>query len=90
MRESAVESLFVQLAEADGWEVRKLTWPGRRGAPDRIIMRGPAPPALVFVELKAPKGRLSVTQKREHARLRAMGFRVVVLWSCEMVREWFA
>lgn len=90
MRESAVESLFVQLAEADGWEVRKLKWIGRRGTPDRILMRGPAPTAFVFVELKAPDGRLSGPQKREQARLRAVGARVVVLWNCEMVREWFA
>ena len=87
IRESSVERRFVQCAENAGWIVRKLKWPGRRHAPDRVMMRRVA--ELVFVELKAPKGVLKPGQAREHERLRALGFEVVVLWSVKSVEEYF-
>lgn len=88
MRESRVETTFVRLAKRNGWEVRKVSWPGRRGAPDRLIMRPGGKP--YFVEFKAPKrGRLETLQKREHARLRACGFLVVILRTLEEVEQWF-
>lgn len=88
IREAGVERLFTQRAEERGWAVRKVAWVNRRGAPDRAIMRGP-PPTIVFVELKAPEGRLEDHQKREHARLRAMGFEVAVLWNKAEVEKYF-
>lgn len=87
IRESSVERYFVRCAEDAGWIVRKLKWTGRRHAPDRVMMRRVA--KLVFVELKAPKGVLKPGQAREHARLRVLGFEVVVLWSKGSVEEYF-
>jgi len=88
MRESRVETTFVRLAKRHGWKVRKVSWPGRRGAPDRLIMRPGSKPYLV--ELKRPKGgRLSALQKIEHAELRACGFLVLVLNTIEAVEQWF-
>lgn len=87
IRESGVERLFVQRAEERGWSVRKVNWIGRRGAPDRALMRHPA--IIVFVELKAPGGKLEDHQQREHDRLRGMGFEVVVLWNKAEVERYF-
>ena len=87
VRESSVEKYFVALAVKYGWAVRKLQWVNRAGAPDRIILKHYQ--RLVFVELKAPRGVLAPHQEREHERLRAMGFEVVVLWDKQMVETYF-
>lgn len=38
MRERDIEKHLVQRVKALGGEVRKVQWPGRRGAPDRLVM----------------------------------------------------
>ena len=90
MRESKIEDYLVEQARAKGGEVRKVTWLGRKGAPDRFVMR-PKQPA-VWVELKAsglaalfPHTPHERQQHREHERMRAMGQNVVVIDSYEGV-----
>jgi hypothetical protein len=86
MRESKIEAALVKRVKAEGGEIRKLAWIGRRGAPDRLVML-PGRNA-VLVELKAPKGRLSKVQEREHAVLRNW-FVVHVVWSLDAINEVF-
>jgi hypothetical protein len=100
--ERDVERVLVRGIKALGGEVRKLTWVGRRGAPDRLVFLPPGSrlPAeskrkrkveswrLVFVELKTRRGRLSRLQEIEIRRLRAMGFDVVVLKGSDEVSTW--
>ena len=63
---------------------RKLLTPGVRGAPDRLVL---LPGGVVrFVECKGRGGRLSASQRREHARLRALGCEVWVVWTVEEAR----
>lgn len=38
MRESKIEAYLVERVKDLGGEVRKVAWPGRRGAPDRLVM----------------------------------------------------
>lgn len=94
MRESAIEAYLKAECEGRGALVRKLTYIGRRGAPDRLVVwpedpdrfAGDGLPALVdFVELKAPGKRPDDLQEREIARLRSMGCAVFVLDSVEAV-----
>lgn len=83
VRESTVERAHVKAST--GLSL-KFTSPGRVGVPDRIDLR-PIPEAhraLVaqyfwFTELKAPGKLPRPEQLREHARLRALGFRVDVI-----------
>jgi hypothetical protein len=82
MREANVESYLVLRAERLGALVRKVRWVGRRGAPDRLIMLCGQ---TIFVEVKAPGGRLSPHQIKEHHRLRQQGMRVEVVASKEEV-----
>ena len=51
-------------AKAEGFRVRKLSYEGRHGAPDRLIL---APGAAVFVEVKAPGQQPRPEQTRELA-----------------------
>lgn len=49
------------------------------GFPDRVVLASHA--RIVFVETKAPDGKLAPLQARVHKALRALGFRVEVIWS---------
>lgn len=92
MLEKDVEAELVKLCKGAsvklGVEVLclKFTSPQRRNVPDRIVI---FPPGLVtFIELKAPGGKLTEGQHREHQRLRALKCSVIVLDSVKSVREW--
>ncbi|WP_106494147.1 VRR-NUC domain-containing protein, partial [Escherichia coli] len=51
--------------------------PGRRSIPDRIVLLPGG--RIIFVECKSPGKPPRPDQLREHGRLRALGFTVVVL-----------
>lgn len=97
MRESDIESYLALKVAAMGGEVRKVKWPGRRGAPDRLVLlpekafgKGSdnvLPAEHFFVELKAPGKKPPAYQLREHERLRSYGFRVEVVDSLRRVEE---
>lgn len=97
MRESDIESYLVLKVAALGGEVRKVKWPGRRGAPDRLVLlpekafgKGSdnvLPAEHFFVELKAPGKKPPAYQLREHERLRKYGFRVEVVDTLRRVEE---
>lgn len=81
MRERDIERALVRAVKAAGGETWKLQWIGRNGAPDRFVKLPGRPP--MFVELKAPGGRLKKIQDVEHRRLRAVGLDVRVIWKME-------
>ena len=74
--EQTIELTVARMAEKAGWETRKLSWVGRRGAPDRLFMH---PGRALFIEFKDPEGTLDPLQSREIARMRAAGFEVHVV-----------
>ena len=98
MRESVIEKALKDRAKALGGECRKVAWVGRSGAPDRLVM---LPSGQVFavdeighgrttwVELKAPGKKPESHQLREHERMRAMGQRVLVIDSLELIDYYF-
>jgi hypothetical protein len=76
MREATVEQYLRRRCHERGALCLKFTSPGRRSVPDRLVL---APHGHVFfVELKAPGKDATPAQAAEHARLRALGFRVWV------------
>lgn len=83
MKESEIEAYLVRQVKAAGGEVRKCTWVGRRGAPDRLVLLPGR--AAWYVELKAPGKMPNQIQVREHARLRELGQQVAVIDSMEGV-----
>lgn len=90
MRESTVEAHLVKRVQELGGEVRKVQWIGRRGAPDRLVMLPYEKVVFnttIWVELKAPGQKAKPHQAREHARMAAMGQRVVVIDTIEGVEE---
>ena len=73
--EAKVVQRIKTLVKSYGGEVRKVEWSGRRGAPDLLVLM---PGHHVFIEVKAPGERPRPEQLREHERLRAAGFDVLV------------
>ena len=88
--------------ESYGGEIRAVSWLGRRYAPDVLclfppdsfyhwVFAGPDrpnPTAHPFVETKAPGGKPSDGQAREHARMRAAGCTVLVVSTEEQLDAW--
>ena len=85
MRERDIEEYLVTRVKAMGGIAYKFTSPVRANVPDRIVVLPEG--LLVFVELKAPGKVPNAAQAREHARLRALGQRVVVIDSLAGVED---
>lgn len=75
-REAVIEKYFCDQADKLGIFNRKLSWYGRRFAPDRLVMKGGV---VMFVEFKSKRGRLSAGQRSEIAELRGHGGLVHVI-----------
>lgn len=73
MVETTIETTLVNKAEADGWYVRKVQWPMRRGAPDRLFAKGGR---VLFMEIKDVDEPLRPLQVRERRRMADAGIEV--------------
>jgi len=76
VREKDVEAYLVRGVRQRGGLCLKWTSPGLVGVPDRIVFLDGY---ITFVELKAPRGRLSAAQRRMMVLLQAQGARTAVL-----------
>jgi hypothetical protein len=76
MRERDIEAKFRDLCKSLGWSCIKLMKTSLVGIPDRLVItRGGV---VVFVELKAPNGRVSKIQARVHECLAEHNLLVLV------------
>ncbi|EBC6125611.1 VRR-NUC domain-containing protein [Salmonella enterica] len=82
VRENLIEKHLVAEVKKAGGVAYKFVSPGRRSVPDRIVLLPGG--RLIFVECKAPGKPPRADQLREHERLRALGFSVVVLDSKDL------
>lgn len=85
MLESAVEAIFARRVRELGGVSMKFA-PVVAGNPDRIVLLPDG--VVVFVELKAPGGRLSAVQRLWHARAAALGTHVQVVTGPQEARRW--
>ena len=81
-KEELNEKHLNRRVEETGGETRKVTWLGRRGAPDRLVL-WPEHGAYAFVELKeeTQSWGLQDHQRREIERMKGAGIRVAILSS---------
>jgi hypothetical protein len=68
--EGNIEEQVCAWAENNGWLVRKMTYVGRRGCPDRFFFGFGK---VVIIEFKKPGEMLDAHQRKEHARLETAG-----------------
>jgi Holliday junction resolvase-like predicted endonuclease len=82
MIEANVEVPICTWAEEEGWQVRKLKWIGKVGAPDRLFYKDGR---VVFIEFKKPqwkwKDLRSEPQKREAQRMLNAGIEYYLVGS---------
>lgn len=77
--ELPIEDTVCDIAESNGWLVRKVSWVGRRGAPDRLFSKiVDGRPRPVLIEFKRKLKEATIQQAKEHERLRAAGIEVHV------------
>ncbi|MDU5594182.1 MAG: VRR-NUC domain-containing protein, partial [Escherichia coli] len=80
---------LIKECEKRGWLCWKFVSPGRRGVPDRIVIR---PGSVAFVEVKRKGGRVSPLQIRRIEELTRRGVAARVVETKgeidEMIREW--
>lgn len=87
MREKEIERLLVNEVKKLGGRAYKWTSPGNDGVPDRIVIfPGQAP---VFVELKAPGGRLTKLQECQIRRLKELGQKVEAVEGIDGLSQFF-
>lgn len=85
VREVSVEGELARLCRAAGGECFKLSAEHARGIPDRLVVLPHVP--VCWVELKRPRGgRLSLSQRVQHEKLRRLGQRVELVTTCEQAR----
>lgn len=85
-RESPVETHLCKEVKARGGLCEKIIPVGGKGKPDRLITWPLG--AMRLVETKAPKGRRSGAQIRDHARRARLRVRVFTLHTKSMVDDW--
>ena len=83
MKESKIENYLTNSVEHLGGLCIKFPPLFFRGFPDRIVLLPGG--LIVFVETKAPGETPRLIQRKVHARLRGLGFRVEVLDSYESI-----
>jgi hypothetical protein len=83
--ESVIESYLIQQVKARGGATRKLTYQGRKGAPDRMCLLPNG--TIFFVECKRPGEKPDQLQAEELAFLNSMGQRAFSADTREQVDE---
>lgn len=73
MAEKHYEKWVDESAEAAGWLVRKLSWQGRRAAPDKLYAKDGR---VVFIEWKDAGEGPTTLQARQHREMRDAGMEV--------------
>lgn len=97
--EGKIRKALKERVEAYGGEVRAVAWLGRRNAPDVMCLFPEGSEyhlsAYVlttsghpFCECKAPGGKPSAAQAREHERMRAAGCAVLVISTLGQLDQW--
>ena len=73
MSESTFQRKLIKEYEAKGYYVLKIIQANKTGIPDLLCMK---PNEVLFIEVKATKGKTSPVQEYRHQELRAAGFTV--------------
>ena len=76
MLERDIQKKCVAYARKNGWWARKFVAQGRRSVPDYIFAKNRK---VLFIEFKAPGGKVTELQAEEHKVMRAAGLHVYVV-----------
>lgn len=83
MREKEVEKYLVRKVKDNGGRAYKFESPGNAGVPDRVLILPKG--KTIFVECKAPGGKLTKLQEAQIRKFDSLGHTVFVIDSYEAV-----
>lgn len=86
MSEAKTEKAFERWVESIGGEAFKLQRIGKRGWPDRSVLLPGG--VILFLEFKAPRGKIRPQQRTTIARLRELGFVAEIVYSVEEAKAY--
>jgi len=86
VRESEIETYLVWVVVGLGGRTYKFRSVTQRGVADRVVCLPDG--TTWFIELKAPKGRLSPLQRLFADQMKELGQRYACLWTKEQIDEW--
>lgn len=95
MPERDIRRELKKRVESYGGEIRAVRWIGRRNAPDVLVLfvidlsiAGRLRGTHIFIETKAPGGKPTAAQTREHMRMMEAGCVVLVISTLEQLDKW--
>jgi len=83
IRERDVKDYLLVMLNSIGAHARKIKYENRIGCPDWLVVKN----GIYLVELKGPKGKLSVGQEREFKRIEDAGDTVHILMNYDDVDD---
>lgn len=92
--EGKIRKALKERVETYGGEIRAVSWLGRRNAPDVLALFPEGAPRSFnagshpFIETKAPDGKPTAAQAREHERMRDAGCTVLVISTIAQLDAW--
>lgn len=89
--EASIENYLLRRVKAEGGQIRKARWIGRRGCPDRLIWWG-QPLRYAWCEVKAPGEEVDWRSNQGHEirRMHDDGWEVYVVSTREQVDDMIA
>lgn len=85
LTEKQVEIRLRKMVQEIGGMALKFISPGHSGVPDRLVFLPGG--KIILVELKKPKGKLTLLQEKMRNRFIKLGFKYYVIDSYEKVEE---
>lgn len=86
MRESVIQSKVIKYLESLDWYVVKIIQTNKNGWPDLQAHKNGV---TIFIEVKSENGKVSELQKYRHKQLTDAGFKVLLIYSLNQLKNEF-
>ena len=86
MRESVIQSKVIKYLESLDWYVVKIIQTNKNGWPDLQAHKNGV---TIFIEVKSENGKVSELQKYRHKQLTDAGFKVLIIYTLNEIKNEF-
>jgi len=86
LRESVIQSKVIKYLESLDWYVVKIIQTNKNGWPDLQAHKNGV---TIFIEVKSENGKVSELQKYRHKQLTDAGFKVLLIYSLNQLKNEF-
>jgi len=86
LRESVIQSKVIKYLESLDWYVVKIIQTNKNGWPDLQAHKNGV---TIFIEVKSENGKVSELQKYRHKQLTDAGFKVLIIYTLNEIKNEF-